>query len=175
VLELDSELVFVGDAGTTEPSDESRRQGVELANFVRLGEHVSVDVDLSVSRARLLHVGSSDRIPGALERVLAAGVMWDLPSGVHGAVRLRHLGEYPLIEDDSVRADDATLVNASLGWRLGAVSTTVSVLNLFDDDGADIQYFYGSRLAGEAASETEDVHFHPVEPRQLRVAASYGF
>jgi hypothetical protein len=175
LLGLDSELIFVGDAGSTEPSDESRRYGIELANFVRVGAHVSVDLDLSLSRARLLHVGSSDRIPGALERVLAAGVMWDLPSGMHGALRLRHLGEYPLIEDDSVRADDATLVNASLGWRIGQVSTTVSVLNLFDDDGADIQYFYGSRLQGEAASETEDVHFHPVEPRQLRVAASYGF
>ena len=32
-LELDSELVFVGDAGTTEPNDGSKRLGVEAATF----------------------------------------------------------------------------------------------------------------------------------------------
>ena len=32
-LATDSELVFVGDAGTTEPSDPTRRSGVELNAF----------------------------------------------------------------------------------------------------------------------------------------------
>ncbi len=32
-LNLDSELLFVGDGGTTEPSRESHRRGVELAAY----------------------------------------------------------------------------------------------------------------------------------------------
>ena len=36
-LELDSELVFVGDAGTTEPNDATERTGVELATFWQAG------------------------------------------------------------------------------------------------------------------------------------------
>ena len=35
MLEQDSELLFVGDAGTTEPSRPSRRQGIEWINYYR--------------------------------------------------------------------------------------------------------------------------------------------
>jgi hypothetical protein len=50
----------------------------------------------------------------------------------------------------------------------------VSILNLLDSTDADIQYFYASRVAGDAPGGVEDLHFHPVEPRQVRVTASWG-
>ena len=34
----------------------------------------------------------------------------------------------------------------------------------------DIMYFYASRLPGEPASGVEDKHFHPAEPRTLRLS-----
>ncbi len=37
-----------------------------------------------------------------------------------------------------------------------------------------VQYYYTSRLPGEPDSGVNDVHFHPVEPRQLRVALLWG-
>jgi hypothetical protein len=43
------------------------------------------------------------------------------------------------------------------------------VLNLFDSDDRDIEYFYASRLAGEPLEGVEDRHFHRFEPRQVRV------
>lgn len=52
--------------------------------------------------------------------------------------------------------------------------STVSALNLLDSDADDIQYFYASRLEGEPADGVEDVHFHPVEPRQVRAALVWG-
>ena len=66
-VELDSELVFVGDGGGTEPSDKSRRYGVEWANFYKPTERLALDLDISLSEARLLEVDSdADRVPGAL-------------------------------------------------------------------------------------------------------------
>ena len=57
---------------------------------------------------------SADRIPGALERVVAAGVTYNSATGgAYAALRLRHFGAYPLIEDNSVRATATTLLNAS--------------------------------------------------------------
>ena len=175
-VELDSELLFVGDIGTTEASDPSRRVGVTLANFYRMTETWSADLDLSFTRARFQEVASGvDLIPGALENVIAAGVSHSpVGSGVFGAVRLRHLGAYPLIEDDSERADASTLLNLELGYRLGDVRLGFSLLNVLDETSSDIQYFYESRLAGEPAGGVEDVHFHPAEPRQLRVRVSWG-
>src|SRR5690606_12088891 len=51
-LDLDSELVFVGDAGGTEASDASRRYGIEVANFYRVGSWLTLDADIAFTHAR---------------------------------------------------------------------------------------------------------------------------
>ena len=53
-LKLDSELLFVGDAGTTEPSRPSKRTGIEWTNHYRPYSWLLVDLDLSVSKTRVL-------------------------------------------------------------------------------------------------------------------------
>jgi outer membrane receptor protein involved in Fe transport len=176
-LDLGSELLFVGDAGTTEPSAPSRRRGVTFANFYRPGPSLTLDADLSFAHARFGGVpASASRIPGALEKVISGGVTWTpARGGPYGALRVRHFGAYPLTEDDAVRARASTLVNADVGYRLAsAVRLQVTMLNLLNGRAEDIEYFYTSRLPGEPASGVDGVHAHPVEPRQLRVAVEWG-
>ncbi|HTK40316.1 MAG TPA: hypothetical protein VL287_01910 [Gemmatimonadales bacterium] len=97
------------------------------------------------------------------------------PPGPVWLLRLRHFGSYPLIEDNSVRAVPTTLVNGELGYRLASgIELQLSVLNILNPRDNDIQYFYASRLPTEPASGIGDVHFHPVEPRQLRVSLGWG-
>lgn len=174
-VELDSELIFVGDAGSTEPSDGSRRVGITFANYYRATPRLSADLDVSFTTARFLDVApGEDRIPGSLSNVVAGGVSWEPEEqGVFGALRLRHLGGYAMIEDNSARADPATILNLNAGYRLGDLRLSLNVLNLLDSKDSDIQYFYESRLPGEV-DPVEDVHFHPVEPRQLRLTLSWG-
>jgi hypothetical protein len=175
-IELESELRFVGDAGTTEASDPSRRYGVTLANFYRAASGFTADFDLSFTRARTLDVPEdAGRIPGALESVIAAGIGHQpLDDGLFAALRLRHFGAYPLTEDNAVRANAHSLLNLNVGYRLGGARLDVSVLNLLDEEHSDVQYLFESRLPGEPAAGVEDVHFHPAEPRQLRVSLSWG-
>ena len=116
-------------------------------------------------------------IPGALENVIAAGVT-RLPAqnGVFAAVRLRRFGAYPLTEDNNVRARSSSLVNADAGYQFrNGVRVRLSMLNVLNGRADDIQYYYASRLQGEAAAGVEDVHFHPAEPRQWRVSLGWGF
>lgn len=180
-LALNSELLFVGDAGTTEPQGRSARTGVTVANYWRPIPQVTVDGDISFTRARYRDaVAGATRVPGALENVIAAGMQWTpRPNGLTAVVRLRHLGAYPLIESNRVRATPTTLVNASAGVPLRGLPVrgarlTMSVLNVLGSRGRDIQYFYTSRLTGEPTGGVDDVHYHPVEPRQLRVGISIG-
>ncbi len=176
-LNLDSELLFIGDGGATEASAASRRWGATWANFYRPVPQLSIDLDLSLARARFNGVPeAADHIPGALESVVAGGVTWSPgPTGPFGALRLRHFGSYPLIEDNSVRATATTLLNADVGLRLASgLRLQLSVLNLLDARDADIQYYYRSRLHDEPAEGLDDVHFHPVEPRQVRATLSWG-
>jgi hypothetical protein len=175
-LTLDNELLFVGDGGSTEPSFGSARSGVTWANFYRPMASLALDGDLSLSRARFTGVApGADRIPGALERVLAAGITWSpLQGGLFAALRLRHFGGYPLSEDNSVRARATTLVNADVGYAAAGFRLQVALLNAFDATAYDIQYYYPSRLMGEPAAGRDDLHFHPAEPRQVRVSLGVG-
>ncbi len=177
-LSLNSELLFTGDAGATQPSAASRRHGVTFANFYRPIAELSLDADFSFSNARFHGVAADQtHIPGALEKVIASGISWS-PSarGPFGAVRLRHFGSYPLTEDNSVRARAATLVNADLGYLiLSGTRIQASVLNALNGRADDIQYYYASRLPGDPQAGVDGVHFHPVEPRQLRVSLEWKF
>jgi outer membrane receptor protein involved in Fe transport len=175
-LTLDSELLFVGDAGTTEASRPSRRTGIEIANYWTPLRHVIVDADAAWSRARFRDGDpAGDRIPGAIGRTASLGVVVDGLRGGFGGLRLRYFGGRPLVEDGSVRSSSSTLVNARLGYApTPRLRVTVDVLNLFDRELSDIDYFYTSRLPAES-EPVDDVHFHPAEPRTLRLGLALHF
>jgi hypothetical protein len=175
-LDLDSELVFVGDAGGTEATGRTRRYGIEIANFYRATPWLSIDADVALTRARYREdTGAGDRIANSIDTVLTAGATIGGRDGGFGAIRLRYFGPQPLIEDDSVRAPSSLSFNARLGWRAKNWEASVDVLNVLDRDNYDIAYFYASRLRGEAATGVEDLHFHPAEPRTLRFSVTRRF
>ncbi len=175
-LDLDSELLFVGDGGITEPSRESRRYGVELGAFWTPLDWLILDADYAWSHARFRGDDpAGDHIPGAVEDVVSLGVAVNRDDGWFGGARVRYLGEAPLIENNSVRSDSTMLVNVEAGYRFTErLSAYLTVFNLFDAEDNDITYFYESQLPGEAAP-VEDVHFHPVEPRTFRITIGLSF
>jgi outer membrane receptor protein involved in Fe transport len=174
-LDIDSELVFVGDAGTTEASFPSRRRGVEWTNYYTPTAWLTIDADLAWSHARFEDNPAGDRIPGAIERTASVGVGVSNLGGWFGGLRLRHFGPRPLIEDNSVRSDESTLVNLLVGYRPAkALRVTMEVLNLFDREVSDIDYYYESQLAGEPAP-VADIHTHPAEPRTVRLTLAATF
>ena len=176
MLDLDSELLYVGDAGATEANRASDRHGVELGVYVTPTEWLTLDADLAWSHARFSEFDpAGDYIPGAVESVASVGVAVQHPSGWFGGARFRHFGAAPLIEDDSIRSDPTTLVNLEVGYRLNKrFAVSLAAYNLFDSDDNDITYFYESQLPGEGAP-VEDRHFHPVEPRTLRLTVETRF
>jgi outer membrane receptor protein involved in Fe transport len=175
-LDAASELVFVGDAGTTEASRPSRRYGLEWTNFVTLADWLALDADLAWSHARFRDadpVGA--HIPGAPITTANVGLTIDHLGDWFGAVRWRYFGPRPLVENGSVRSRASSLLNARVAYRLDhATQLALDVFNLFDSRMNDIEYWYESRLAGESAN-VFDRHLHPAEGRNLRLSLQYRF
>ena len=175
-LRLDSELLFVGDAGTTEASRPSRREGLELGVYWFGSEYVSADLEVSYTNARFRDDDpAGDEIPGAIPLVLSAGITARSDSGWLANARLRHFGSYPLIEDNSVQSDGSTIVNLRIGRDWRRFGLYLDLLNVLDSDDHDIDYYYASRLPGEPADGIEDIHFHVFQPRSVRLSLRYTF
>lgn len=173
-LALDSELVFVGDGGATEPNDGSSRQGIELAGFWQATDWLAANFAYTFVDAEFDNVPSDSReIPGAVDTTFSLGLNAAWQNRLFASVRARYLGEAPLIEDGSVQSDDSLLLNVSLGYRWGQAELRLDAFNLLDSGDDDIAYYYASRLDGEPADGVEDIHFHPLEPRALRLSLSY--
>ena len=176
-LDAASELLFVGDAGTTEASRPSRRHGVEWTNLYVVADWLAIDADLAWSHARFRDhdpvVG--DHIPGAVTTTANIGLTLDHLGPWFGALRLRYFGPRPLIEDDSVRSSASALTNLRVGYKIDQrTQLALDVYNLFDRHANDIEYWYDSQLRGEAAASF-DRHIHPTEPRTLRLTVSHRF
>jgi outer membrane receptor protein involved in Fe transport len=174
-LELDSELLFVGDAGTTEPSNATRRSGIELGTFWETTDNLVIDVTYAKTHGRYTDAPpGEDRIPDAHETVISAGATWVTPRGLTASLRVRHFSDAPLTEDNSVSKDASTLVNLGIAYDFDRIEAGIDVLNLFDADDDDIEYFFESQLPWET-SPVEDIHFHPVESRAIRANVRWRF
>lgn len=178
-LDLASELLFVGDAGSTEASFPSRRTGIEWANYWTASKWLTIDVDLALSRAQYRSYDPARipgaYIPGAVEKTASLGISYDGQARWSGGLRLRYFGPRPLIEDNSIRSSASTLVNLQAGYKVGRnMKLTVSLLNLFDARVSDIDYFYSSQLRNEPAP-VDDIHTHPTEPRTVRLGLRLNF
>lgn len=177
-LDSDSELLFVGDAGNTEPTGSTERFGIEFANYYRINEQLTLDFDLAWSHARFkaepAGTGGS-HVPNSLETVINTGISLDNLGNWHGALRARYFGPGPLNEANTVRSRAALRMELSAGYRFAKNwDLTVTAFNLLNRKDHDISYFYESQLVGEAGP-VEDRHFHPVEPFGIRAALTGRF
>ena len=175
---IESELIYVGDSGAVEPSDPSSRRGYELTAFYKPNNWLAIDAVWTGSRARFDGLPDGENyVPGALESSGELGVAAVFPE-FNAAARVRYLGPHPLIEDNSQRGASTLLVNARAAWTpqdLGGFEFYVELLNAFDSDDDDIDYYYETRFPGEPAEGVLGRNSRIVEPRQVRVGVTRRF
>lgn len=176
-LQSDSELVYVGDAGTNEPGPGSERYGIELASYWRPKKWFSVDGELALTHARFIDApAGADHIPNSIPIMFSGGINLGAQgndTGWFAGARVRMFANSPLEETDTVRGRDSVLVNATVGYRLKNWEAAVDCLNLLNRQDNDISYFYESQAPGRAAAN--DTHIHPIEPRMFRLRLTYRF
>ena len=175
-LELDSELLFVGDAGTTEANRPSKRWGIEFNNLWSINEIWSLEADFAYSNAKFNDENlESRRVPGSMKNVSSGILSAQYPNGFFGSLSFRYFGAVPLVEDGTIKSEGSTHANLAIGWSMYNWQVQLDVLNVFDSKDHDVDYFYASRLAGEPLGGYEDIHYHIFEPRQIRLYLKRDF
>ncbi|WP_338679609.1 TonB-dependent receptor [Janthinobacterium sp. TB1-E2] len=175
-LDFDSELLFIGDAGATEAGRPSRRYGIEFSSYYKAARWLSLDLDLAYARARSRGSDpAGDFIPGAIEGVAQLAMTVTPPGPWSGSLRLRYFGPRPLVEDNSVRSSASVGLNGRIAYQIDkTLRVEVEGYNLANRRDSAIDYYYASRLPGEA-QPVDDIHFHPVESRSLRLTLVKNF
>ncbi|RYF35537.1 MAG: TonB-dependent receptor, partial [Comamonadaceae bacterium] len=154
-LDLDSELVYIGDAGSTEPGRASSRRGIEATLKWKLNDAFRFEVDAALSRARFkgsAPEGEGNYIDNAVERVLATGVTYTEGPWT-ASLWLRYLGPRALDTLNTVRSRSNTLLNFGTSYVVNKHLTLgLNVFNIAGKKGNDIEYYYASCTSGEVVS-----------------------
>ena len=175
-MRSDSELIYVGDAGGSEPGPASMRKGIELASYWRPEEWVMFDLEATVTDAYLrADDPPNQNIPNSLPYTFNAGLTLGGAEGFFGSVRGRYFGPSPLNETNDVKARETFQMNARVGYRRKSWEVAVDCLNLINRSDNDITYFYDSLLPGEVGPPVDDKSIHPIEPRMFRVSVTWRF
>jgi hypothetical protein len=170
-LDVGSELKFVGDSNAVEPTGASSRHGYEIVAFWRPFPWLAIDGNYTASHARY---DNGDFIPNAFDNAAQVGVSL-VSDDWEGSLRMRHLGGYPLIEDNSTRDKGSTVFNARGARKFAHVEVYAEVLNIANSRDKDITYQYESYIPAFDTAPTDGRLSRVVEPRTLRFGAKYKF
>jgi outer membrane receptor protein involved in Fe transport len=183
-LNLDSELIFVGDSNSVEPRGGSRREGYELTAFWQPVDWLGIDAVYTGSRARYVDNPDGSRIEGSLEHAGQLGFsavkdQWE------ASLRVRYMGEYALVPDNSQRAESQTSIGVRGAYTFGRATWYAEILNLLDEDSKDIVYWYEAYVDGldPPGLTSEDIDCSVTdcrmsrveEPRTLRLGVKFEF
>jgi len=169
LLDSKSELIWVGDEGTTEASPQSRRIGLELGARAHFNGWLFADVDATFTRSRYRTGDGDDRVPLAPTATLTAGLGAHPRFGDYqpfGSYRVRAMAARPANEDGSLTAQGYVVQDLSAGLRYRDIEGAVDVMNVFDAAWRPVNFATTSRLAYEPAPVTS-VHFVPGWPRTI--------
>lgn len=185
LIDLDREIVWVGDEGTTEVSGATRRVGVEGEARLALLPWLWADADATWTHAAYRETGEAVAL--APDLTLSAGLSARHPDGWYGRIGAMHVGDRPASEDRFLTAEGFTRGDATLGWRVGDAELSLELQNLGGAEWREAQFATVSRLEGEngpeacpsgtrAVSEAgrfrgcEDVNFTPGTPFSAQAA-----
>ncbi len=174
-LDLQSELVYVGDEGVTEPSGRSRRMGLDAEARVQLLPWLWADADLNLSRGRFKdEPDGADYVPLAPTVTSTGGLTVRDLGKVGGGIRYRHIGTRAADETNSIKAKGYTVTELFGSWQIGGARLVAAIDNVFKAEWNEAQFATTSQLQNEVAPVTE-LHFTPGGPRSVIVGVEYGF
>jgi outer membrane receptor for monomeric catechols len=178
-LDLKSELVFVGDAGTTEARGPTRRYGVEVGARGQIYGPLSFNGSFTWTHAEFKDTGLA--VPLAPELTAYAALLLRWPEGLSSQLQMTYLGVRPLTEDRTITAPSWIDFDLTERYQLpvklshGRLEAFLFVQNLFNTQWEQATFAFTSRLPGEPPGGVQDIHFVPGNPRFVMGGLAWYF
>ncbi len=174
-LQLQEELVYVGDAATVEISGRTKRMGIDFGLRYQVSDYLFFDTDLNYTYARSIDAPQGENyIPLAPDFTATAGINTAKYEGFSAGFHYRYLKSRPANEDNSIVAKGYMVSDINLNYEYGNVTFGLSAENIFNTKWNETQFATESRLQNESQSK-EEIHFTPGIPFLLKGKISYRF
>ena len=176
-IDLQSELVFVGDDGTTDIRGPTRRRGVEVAARGQVFGPIDVNGSFTWAKAEFRN---GDAIPNAPELTAYGAVILRYPEGLTTQLQATYFGVRPLVEDRSFKSPSWVDVDLSSRYKIpvklshGRLEAFFFIQNLLNTHWEQATFAFQSRLRNEPAGVT-DLHFVPGNPRFVMGGVAWYF
>jgi hypothetical protein len=176
-IDLESELVFVGDEGTTEVRGPTRRRGVEVAARGQIAGPLYFNGSVTWSHAEFTN---GDAIPLAPELTGFGALILRWPEGLISQLQATYLGVRPLTEDRSITSPSWIVFDLTERYQIpiklshGRLEAFFFIQNLFNTEWEQAVFAFESRLRNEAAG-VMDIHFVPGNPRFVMGGLAWYF
>lgn len=174
-LDLQSELVYVGDEGIVEISGATRRFGTDVAVRWEITPRLFADADFNYNHGRFKNEPEgANYIPLAPAVTSTGGITWKQSKGLDAALRYRFMDSRPANETNTVRAKGYTLFDAVVRYNMKHLSFSLTAENLLNAKWNEAQFDTESRLPGESTPVSE-LHFTPGAPFFMKGGVSLRF
>jgi hypothetical protein len=178
-LDLKSELVFVGDEGTTEARGPTRRYGMEVGARGQVVGPLYFNGSFTWTHSEFQQTGRA--IPLAPELTGYGALLLRYPEGLSSQLQATYLGVRPLNEDRTFKAPSWIEFDLTERYQLpvklhkGRLEAFFFIQNLFDTKWEQATFAFRSRLQNEPPAGVEDIHFVPGPPRNIMGGLAWYF
>ncbi|CAN5805414.1 TonB-dependent receptor [soil metagenome] len=174
-LYLQQEFVYVGDAGITEPSGKTRRQGIDLLIRYQLTNNIFANANINLTNPRAVgEPKGADYIPLAPTFTSTGGLFYKKKTGINGGLSYRYIKDRPANEDNSIIAKGYFLLDGTINYTRSKYEIGLAVENIFNIDWNEAQFATESRLMNEP-QPVEELHYTPGVPFFARVKLAVFF
>ena len=163
-IDLESELVYVGDAGEVEAKGATERYGIDVAIRYQLLGKLFLDVNGNYAKGKFKDLPNGENnIPLAPRLSSTGGISYKQDRGFNAAIRYRYIADRPANEINSVIAKGYFLLDAVANYSWAKTTLGLSVENVLNVKWNQAQFDTESRLRGENVPVSE-LHFTPGTP-----------
>lgn len=179
-MDMENELVYVGDDGTTENKGPSRRTGMDFSARLQIAPWLFADADFNISKNIFIdtlwgtQLKTDYNIPLAPTVTSAGGLTVKLDNGFEASIRYRYMADRPANELKTIVAHGYTVLDLSANYKTKRFKIGLIIENLLNTDWNEAQFGTESRLPFEN-KPVDELHFTPGTPFAAKIIVGYTF